>query len=124
MRFDEGEIRSHGAYRMTEHASERVVAGRFRLERVLGSGGMGTVWLATDQALGGVRRAVKEVRLSASLPEPDRRELVSRALREARNAAMLGGHPNVVVVHDVVEDDGRPWIELHKFWSQPGHCRS
>jgi eukaryotic-like serine/threonine-protein kinase len=89
---------------------ERIVAGRYRLIRALGSGGMGTVWLAEDQLLGR-QVAVKEVSLPLDVTENERTVLRERTLREARTAARLN-HPNVVTIYDVVQDAGRPWIVM------------
>ena len=88
----------------------RVVAGRYRLTEVLGSGGMGTVWLAVDELLGRLV-AVKEVSPPAHVTEAESQTLRERTLREARTAARLN-HPNIVTVYDVVEDGSRPWIVM------------
>ncbi|MEU7136178.1 protein kinase [Streptomyces sp. NPDC046261] len=88
----------------------RVLAGRYRLLDELGRGGMGVVWRARDEALGR-EVAVKEVRAPAGLPEPDVRHLYARLEREGRAAARISHH-NVVTVHDVVEEEGRPWIVM------------
>ena len=90
--------------------SGRVVAGRYRLTEVLGSGGMGTVWLAVDQLLDR-RVAVKEVSPPPDVTDAESQTLRDRTLREARMAARLN-HPNVVTVYDVVEDGNRPWIVM------------
>ncbi|WP_327289164.1 serine/threonine-protein kinase [Streptomyces sp. NBC_01198] len=84
-------------------APRDVVAGRYRLTARVGRGGMGTVWAATDELLHR-QVAVKELH-----PESGRQH--DRALREARSVARIR-HPHVVVVHDVVEEDGRPWIVM------------
>jgi serine/threonine protein kinase len=96
---------------MTEGAS-RVIAGRYRLIERLGHGGMGVVWHARDEVLGR-EVAVKEIRLPVTGSAPDDLVdlMVRRALREARAAARLR-HPAIVTVHDVVTDDGRPWIVM------------
>ncbi|MFF6782007.1 protein kinase [Streptomyces sp. NPDC012510] len=94
----------------TEGENLRVVAGRYRLEARIGRGGMGIVWRATDQLLGR-RVAVKELALDDSLPEERSRQRRERTLREARAVARLG-HPNIIVVHDVVEQDERPYIVM------------
>ena len=82
-----------------------VLAGRYRLRSVLGRGGMGVVWLASDELL---HRdvAVKEVlwvRQPSAEGQESRRE---RAFREARAVAGLD-HPNIAGIYDIVQDDGR-----------------
>lgn len=82
------------------------VAKRFRLERQLGAGGMGAVWAATHIV---THKAVALKFLHKKHDDPDARR---RVLREAR-AACAVQHPNVVQVHDVVEDeDGTPILVM------------
>ena len=77
---------------------------------VLGRGGMGVVWRATD-ALLDREVAVKEIQWPSQLDARERETLRQRALREARTAARLD-HPNIIGVHDVVVEDQRPWIVM------------
>ncbi|KUL20672.1 serine/threonine-protein kinase [Streptomyces regalis] len=88
----------------------RLVAGRYRLVEPVGSGGMGTVWLAEDEVLAR-RVALKRLHTHPHLSDSEVATLYERTRREARSAARVV-HPNVVVVHDVVEDDGRPCIVM------------
>ncbi|MGW2237702.1 serine/threonine-protein kinase [Streptomyces sp. NPDC001759] len=96
----------------TEGAGVRVIAGRYRLGTRLGRGGMGVVWRATDELLGR-QVAVKEIPLDVddTASEEEVRRQRDRALREARAVAQLR-HPHIIVVHDVVEDDERPYIVM------------
>jgi hypothetical protein len=94
----------------TEGENVRLIAGRYLLEARIGRGGMGIVWRATDQLLGR-QVAVKELALDDSLPEERSRQRRERTLREARAVARLG-HPHIIVVHDVVEQDERPYIVM------------
>jgi hypothetical protein len=73
-----------------------VFAGRYRLVRRLGRGGMATVFLAVDERLA---REVALKRLHSDSPE----DAASRFAREARLGAALN-HPNLVAVYDAVAD--------------------
>ncbi|MCF3964960.1 serine/threonine-protein kinase, partial [Streptomyces fuscigenes] len=90
--------------------SGRLIADRYRLLSALGEGGMGTVWRALDESL---QRevAVKEVRAPAELPAAKVELMYTRLQREAWAAARVTA-PNVITVHDVVTDGGRPWIVM------------
>ncbi|MEU7885258.1 serine/threonine-protein kinase [Microbispora bryophytorum] len=90
--------------------SERVVAGRYRLIKPLGRGGMGTVWRAVDQVLER-EVAVKELLASNELTGPEREVFTIRTFREARAAGRLS-HPSVAAVYDAFEENGYPWIVL------------
>ncbi|MEO3858348.1 protein kinase [Acrocarpospora sp. B8E8] len=89
------------------NAEGRLVGGRYQLIEPIGRGGMGIVWKAHDELLDRTV-AVKEVRYDSAMGD-ELEELNRRTMREARAAGRLT-HPNVVVVHDVIEEDGRPWI--------------
>ncbi|MFJ9947082.1 protein kinase [Kitasatospora sp. NPDC091207] len=88
----------------------RLLAGRYRLDAVLGRGGMGTVWRAEDEMLGRIV-AVKELRMNGSVDEDEKHRLIVRTLREAKATARIR-HSSAVTVFDVVEEDDRPWIVM------------
>lgn len=87
------------------------VGGCIRLERVIAQGGFGRVWEATDLVLD-LRVAAKEMLLPHGLTAEAEDELRKRVLREARNAAKLRGHPNIVDVYHAFSDDDVPWVEM------------
>ena len=91
-------------------ARSRVIAGRYRLEHVLGNGSMGTVWAAYDEFLQR-KVAVKEVLLPPGIPAGEADALRERTLREARAIAVLS-HPNVVTLHDIARQDGEPFVVM------------
>jgi hypothetical protein len=94
----------------TEGDGVRVIAGRYRLLTRLGRGGMGIVWRAADDLLGR-QVAVKEIALDEGLDAQEARRQRDRTLREARAVAQLS-HPHIIVVHDVVVEDERPYIVM------------
>ncbi len=80
---------------------------RFEIVRVLGKGGMGTVYLARDPRLG--RSVALKVLNAEDLASDERR---MRFLREARTAASIR-HPNVATIYEVDQTpDGRPFIVM------------
>ncbi|HVT14891.1 MAG TPA: protein kinase [Thermoanaerobaculia bacterium] len=80
--------------------------GAYRVERRLGRGGMGEVFLAFDDRLGRLV-AIKRIRHDGPLSDVQRQ----RFRREARAAARLN-HPALVQVFDLVEDDGGDTLVL------------
>jgi len=83
-----------------------VIAGKYRLEALLGEGGMGTVWRAINLQL------EAPVALKLIRNELDRTSLARRLKQEARAAAKLG-HPAIVRVFDVGDSDlGDPYIVM------------
>ena len=82
-----------------------VLAGRYRLERVLGRGGMGTVYAAHDEVLG--RDVAVRVR---DLTAADATAM-ARFTREARILAFLQ-HPHIVPVHDFGTDASTTWLVM------------
>jgi eukaryotic-like serine/threonine-protein kinase len=83
--------------------------GRYAALRHVASGGMASVWCARDHALG---RNVAIKLLAERFADDD--DANERFLREARAAARLSGHPNVVMIYDVgeAEVDGRAFIVM------------
>jgi serine/threonine protein kinase len=85
-----------------------LVAGRYRIVRRLGQGGMGSVWLAVDGTLGR-EVALKELKdLYLPTLEVPCEDLT---LQEARAAAAVF-HPGVVQVYDLVVSGAREWIVM------------
>ncbi len=86
--------------------TETLTAGRYRVERELGRGGMATVFLAHDEEL---RRPVALKVLAEHLAGDD--TFRARFIREAKLAGRLS-HPNVVQVYDAGETDEQPFIVM------------
>jgi serine/threonine protein kinase len=85
---------------------QALAGGRYRIEDVLGRGGMASVYLARDEEL---ERPVAVKVLAEHIA--DQPVFHDRFLREARLAAQLS-HPNIVQVFDVGEEDGSPFIVM------------
>ena len=87
-------------------AAGRLVGGRYQIERLLGSGGMATVWRGRDLRLD---RPVAVKELSGEgLRQPS---ALQRFEREALAVGRLS-HPNIVSVHDFGTQDGEPYLVM------------
>jgi len=94
-----------------------LLAGRYRLVDLVGSGGMGAVWEAWDERLDR-RVALKQLHPQPQLSDADAERSTRRAMREARITARLH-HPNAVPIFDVVEHEGRPCLIMQFLPSRP-----
>jgi non-specific serine/threonine protein kinase len=90
----------------------QLLGGRFRIERELGEGGMGVVYLATDQQIAGETFAIKvmkadfdPVALTVLRPEVQRTRRLS--------------HPNIVDVHSVSRDGARLYVLMEYLEGKP-----
>ena len=96
---------------MDEFAGGRL--GPYRIESLIGRGGMGDVYLAHHERLD--RRCALKIlqpRLAAD------RELRERFVREAQAAARLN-HPNIVTIYDAGEDDGVAYFAMQLVEGEP-----
>ncbi len=81
----------------------RVLVDRYRIEEVIGRGGMGAVYRATDERLGR-HVAVKVITVMGAADPAARERIRARFRHEAAAAARLPHHPNVVPVYDYGTD--------------------
>jgi len=80
--------------------------GRYEIDRLIGSGGMGEVYLATDEQLD------RKVALKVLLPEfCSDEERVQRFKLEAKSVSALN-HPNVITIHEIVQVDEKLFIAM------------
>jgi len=82
---------------------------RYTIEELLGEGGMGVVYRATDVKL--ERKVALKVLRSTKSDADTQGRAVARMLREARAAASLS-HPNAVSIYDVGEHEGVPYLAM------------
>jgi eukaryotic-like serine/threonine-protein kinase len=83
---------------------------RYRVVRHVANGGMAAVWSAEDAILG--RLVAVKILAQHVAADPSAR---TRFEREARTAARVSDHPNVVTIYDVGEHDDVPFIVMELF---------
>jgi serine/threonine protein kinase len=88
-----------------------VLRGRYRISRIIGQGGMGSIYLADDQRLQGRLCALKEVEHDRSLPTELLKQTREQFLREATVLARLD-HPNLPKVSDFFSVGGRDYLVM------------
>src|SRR3954471_23640667 len=91
----------HPASPIATFAQGRRIANRYTIDRELGHGGMGAVYLARDEQLG-ERVALKVVTANMANDPAAAAERFRREVATARKVT----HPNVIRIHDLLEDNG------------------
>jgi len=88
-----------------------VLRGRYRISRIIGQGGMGSIYLADDLRLDGRLCALKEVEHDRTLPAEMIKQAREQFLREATVLARLD-HPNLPKVSDFFSIGGRDYLVM------------
>jgi serine/threonine-protein kinase len=91
-------------------ANEKPMLGRYQVEKELGKGAMGTVYLGKDPKIGRVV-AIKTLALSAEFEGDELQEAKDRFFREAETAGRLT-HPNIVTIYDAGEEHDLAYIAM------------
>lgn len=91
--------------------SGEILRGRYRIVRIIGQGGMGSIYLADDTRLEGRQCALKEVEHDRTLPPELLQEAREQFLREATVLARLD-HPNLPKVHDFFSIGPRDYLVM------------
>jgi eukaryotic-like serine/threonine-protein kinase len=91
-------------------AKGTLLSSRYRIDSVLGQGGMGAVYLAEMEALGDKKVALKEMELQG-LPSQELAQAVRQFRKEASFLAHLD-HPNLVKVSDFFVEDGKHYLVM------------
>jgi serine/threonine-protein kinase len=91
-------------------AGQRATLGRYRIERQIGRGAMGAVYLGVDPN-NDQPVAIKTMALAAEFSGADLEDVRERFFREARTAGRLH-HPDIVAIHEAAEDAGIAYIAM------------
>ena len=94
----------------SQNGVEKPKLGRYQIDKEIGRGAMGMVYLGLDEKIGRTV-AIKTMMLSNDLEEDMRDEVRTRFFREAEAAGRLD-HPNIVTVYDVGEEQDLAYIAM------------
>jgi len=95
---------------LSDNGGSRPRIGRYEIERELGRGAMGVVYLGIDSRIGR-EVAIKALSLADEFDGEALEEVKARFFREAEAAGRLS-HPNIVTVYDVGEEDDLAYIAM------------
>lgn len=102
---------------------EKPMLGRYQVEKELGQGAMGVVYLGRDPKINR-EVAIKTMALSAEFEADELKEVKERFFREAESAGRLS-HPNIVAIYDAGEESDLAYIamELLKGYDLDAHIK-
>jgi serine/threonine protein kinase len=92
-------------------APDHVLRDRYIIQKIIGRGGMGSIYLAEDNRLPGRLCAIKEVRQDPNIPEHLRSQGRDQFYREASVLARLD-HPNLPKVSDFFSEEDRDYLVM------------
>ena len=92
-------------------SANHLLKNRYRIQAVIGHGGMGAIYLADDERLSGRKCAIKEVEQDPGLPEKLQQEAREQFYREASILARLD-HPNLPKVSDFFSSGNRDYLVM------------
>ena len=99
-----------GRHRSTSPAGEKPKFGRFEVQKELGKGAMGVVYLGKDPKIGR-EVAIKTMALAQEFEAEELAEVKERFFREAETAGRLS-HPNIVTIYDTGEEHDFCYIAM------------
>jgi CHASE2 domain-containing sensor protein/tRNA A-37 threonylcarbamoyl transferase component Bud32 len=105
-----GAASSHPGGSLNLAAGEKPKFGRFEVQKELGKGAMGVVYLGTDPKIGR-KVAIKTMALAQEFEADELAEVKERFFREAETAGRLS-HPNIVTIYDTGEEHDYCYIAM------------
>ena len=102
--------RASDAAAPAQASSGKSMLGRYEIDRELGKGAMGVVYLGKDPRIGRIV-AIKTMAIAQEFEAAEVAEVKERFFREAETAGRLS-HPNIVTIFDVGEDRGLCYIAM------------
>ncbi|HEX7027743.1 MAG TPA: serine/threonine-protein kinase, partial [Gammaproteobacteria bacterium] len=102
---------------LSSQGVEKPVLGRYVIEKEIGRGAMGTVYLGRDPKIGRTV-AIKTMAFSDEFDEEVANEMKQRFQREANTAGRLK-HPNIVTIYDVGEEQGLSYMAMDYLEGEP-----
>ncbi len=105
-----GKHTSDGTLILSEGGLQKPVLGRYEIEKEIGRGAMGAVYLGKDPRIGRTV-AIKTMALAREFDEDELEGVKQRFLREAETAGRLS-HQNIVTIYDVGEEDELAYIAM------------
>jgi eukaryotic-like serine/threonine-protein kinase len=101
---------------VSNNSIEKPMLGRYQIEKELGKGAMGTVYLGVDPKIGR-QVAIKTLALSEEFEASELESVKSRFFREAETAGKLN-HPNIVTIYDAGEEHDLAYIAMELLQGQ------
>lgn len=108
---------SGGTMAMSYDKLQKPMLGRYQVEREIGRGAMGMVYLGRDPRIGRTV-AIKTMALSQEFDDEQLEDVRARFYREAETAGRLN-HPNIVTVYDVGEEQDLSYIAMDYLQGKP-----